>query len=157
MEMSLTIESEALVFWVSMVVGVGLFLLYDLFRIFRRVVPHGIVWISVEDFLYWLIFAAVLFLLLYICNEGMFRGYVMLALMLGMLLYLFVFSKYVIRINVYLLKKVFKVLGCVWKLLWKIFGVFWKPLTQCGRKILYFPSKWLKNLWKAVKMSIGKR
>lgn len=31
---------------ISVLVGMGLFLLYDIFRIFRRIVPHGAIWIE---------------------------------------------------------------------------------------------------------------
>jgi len=35
------IFTEAVFLGISVLVGMGLFLLYDIFRIFRRIVPHG--------------------------------------------------------------------------------------------------------------------
>ena len=46
------IFTEAVFLGISVLVGMGLFLLYDIFRIFRRIVPHGAIWIGVEDFCY---------------------------------------------------------------------------------------------------------
>ena len=38
------IFTEAVFLGISVLVGMGLFLLYDIFRIFRRIVPHGAIW-----------------------------------------------------------------------------------------------------------------
>lgn len=53
--------TEAVFLGISVLVGMGLFLLYDIFRIFRRIVPHGAIWIGVEDFCYWLLCTAAVF------------------------------------------------------------------------------------------------
>ena len=57
------IFTEAVFLGISVLVGMGLFLLYDIFRIFRRIVPHGAIWIGVEDFCYWLLCTAAVFLM----------------------------------------------------------------------------------------------
>ena len=69
------IFTEAVFLGISVLVGMGLFLLYDIFRIFRRIVPHGAIWIGVEDFCYWLLCTAAVFLMLYQENDGMIRGF----------------------------------------------------------------------------------
>ena len=51
MAVSAAISEQAASLGVSILIGGALFLLYDIFRIFRRVVPHGNFWIGVEDFL----------------------------------------------------------------------------------------------------------
>ena len=38
----------------SFLLGAGITFCYDFFRILRRVVPHGILWISLEDMVFWL-------------------------------------------------------------------------------------------------------
>ena len=68
------IFTEAVFLGISVLVGMGLFLLYDIFRIFRRIVPHGAIWIGVEDFCYWLLCTAAVFLMLYQENDGI-RGF----------------------------------------------------------------------------------
>ena len=59
MAVSAAISEQAASLGVSILIGGALFLLYDIFRIFRRVVPHGNFWIGVEDFFYWLCCTAV--------------------------------------------------------------------------------------------------
>ena len=50
MAVSAAISEQAASLGVSILIGGALFLLYDIFRIFRRVVPHGNFWIGVEDY-----------------------------------------------------------------------------------------------------------
>ena len=63
MAVSAAISEQAASLGVSILIGGALFLLYDIFRIFRRVVPHGNFWIGVEDFFYWLCCTAVVFVI----------------------------------------------------------------------------------------------
>ena len=58
MAVSTSIYQELLFLGSSVLVGMGLFFLYDILRIFRRILPHGNIWIGVEDFLYWIILPA---------------------------------------------------------------------------------------------------
>ena len=80
MAVSTSIYQELLFLGSSVLVGMGLFFLYDILRIFRRILPHGNIWIGVEDFLYWIIFTGVVFVLLYRENDGMVRGFAFRAL-----------------------------------------------------------------------------
>ena len=130
------IFTEAVFLGISVLVGMGLFLLYDIFRIFRRIVPHGAIWIGVEDFCYWLLCTAAVFLMLYQENDGM-------------ILYFFLLSRFVVKINVCILKKILGIAG-------KITGFVTKPFRKIGRKIISFLCKQLKKWIKMIKMSLCK-
>lgn len=149
MVVSETIGREALFLGVAILVGVGLFFLYDLFRIFRRIVPHGNVWIGVEDFLYWIICTGSVFVMLYQENDGMVRGFALGGVVVGMLLYYMLLSKFIIRVNVLVLKKILGILG---KIFGFLFGPIWRLLKKIGRII----RKELKKFVRAVKMSLCK-
>jgi len=62
-------------------VGLGFFLsfLYDCFRIFRRLIPHGLFWISLEDSFFWLGVAIVGFRFLHGEGNGTLRWLKLLA------------------------------------------------------------------------------
>lgn len=47
---SFGIGIEAHLFTYAALTGVFLIVVYDMLRIFRRVCPHGVIWIAVEDF-----------------------------------------------------------------------------------------------------------
>ena len=74
MMVSENIFQELDFFAVSFALGILLVLIYDCLRIFRRLVRHGTMWISLEDLLYWIFTAFVIFAMLYQKNDGLIRG-----------------------------------------------------------------------------------
>ena len=149
MQVSETIGNEAVFFMVSMLCGMGLVFTYDLFRIFRRLVPHGNIWIGVEDVCYWLFCTVAVFLLLYQRNDGMMRAFCFLGIALGGVIYAFLLSRFVLKICV-------KILGTIMKFLGKVLGVASKPFVKIGKKIFTFLVKQLKKLYKAIKIGLCK-
>lgn len=87
MELFSAIPGELILLREALFMGAGMFALYDLIRIFRRLLPHGILWISIEDLLYFA--AAALWFFLRICkvNSGIIRFYFLLAMGAGALAY----------------------------------------------------------------------
>lgn len=149
MAISEAIGQQAALFCTSIFVGAGLFLLYDVLRIFRRIIPHGNIWIGVEDFIYWMICTGIVFVMLYQENDGMIRGFALLGLVFGMAVYFLLLSRYVVQVNVLILKKI---LGCVKRVLRFFFG----PLIKSGKKVMVFLTKQLKKIAQAVKMGLCK-
>ena len=105
MAVSTSIYQELLFLGSSVLVGMGLFFLYDILRIFRRILPHGNIWIGVEDFLYWIIFTGVVFVLLYRENDGMVRGFAFGGLLVGMACYYLLLSRLIVHCQVLIWKK----------------------------------------------------
>ena len=93
------IGNEAVFFSISVLCGMGLVFIYDCFRIFRRIIPHGNIWIGIEDVCYWFFSTIVVFLLLYQKNDGMMRAFSFLGISLGGGLYVLLFSRFVIKAN----------------------------------------------------------
>ena len=60
---------------------------YDLLRIFRRMISHGNFWIGMEDFLFWIWTSFWIFSVLYRENDGSLRLYTILTMVLGMIVY----------------------------------------------------------------------
>lgn len=149
MAVSETIGHEALLFGISLLAGAGLFLLYDILRIIRRILPHGTVAVGIEDFFYWLVCTGVVFVMLYRENDGMVRGFALLGMAVGTVLYYLLLSRYVVSLHVFLLKSVLQ-------LLHKVFGVLFAPVRRLGKKVGRFLKKELKKLVRAVKMGLCK-
>lgn len=149
MSVSATIGQEAVFLGTSILLGAVLFVVYDVLRIFRRIVPHGNLWIGVEDFIYWLICTAAVFVMLYRENDGMVRGFAFGGIVVGMLLYYATLSRLMIKANVFVLRKVCGLLG-------KILGGILGPPAKLGKKITGFLIKRLKKVWRAVKMGLCK-
>lgn len=149
MQIGEVIRGEAVFFGVAFLVGMGLVLVYDVFRILRRVIRHGTVLIGIEDLCFWLLCTIAVFLLLYQENDGMIRLFAFVGILLGMGIYLAVFSRFILRFFVWLF-------GGILKGLKKIGRVLFGPILKIGRKILLFLKKWLKKWYKAIKMSLCK-
>lgn len=123
----------------SQIVGEGWFLLhsflfgifltwfYDLFRILRRVVPHGIFWVSAEDLIFWISASIGIFLLLYYENNGAFRWFAVFGAGGGMLFYKKTVSELWVRILSGLIGRVLKIIG-------KLLRILSAPLRAVGRK-----------------------
>ena len=149
MMVSETIGREALFLGCAILVGAGLFFLYDLLRIFRRIMPHGNIWIGIEDFIYWLVCTGVVFVMLYQENDGMVWGFAFVGIVLGMGIYYLLLSRYVVKINVLVIKTILHFLR-------KILGFFFGPIWRIAKKVGRFFRKQLKKFIRAVKMSLCK-
>ncbi|MCH5332612.1 MAG: spore cortex biosynthesis protein YabQ [Agathobacter sp.] len=77
----------------GLLMGACMFALYDLIRILRRLIPHGILWISAEDLVY--VVAAALWFFLRVCkvNSGIIRFYFILAMGIGALAYYLILGR----------------------------------------------------------------
>lgn len=85
--MSETIIRDNYFLLYSLLMGIGVTVLYDVLRIFRAVIKHGNAMISLEDLLYWAIVAVSVFYMMHEENNGTLRWFAILGATLGMFLY----------------------------------------------------------------------
>lgn len=104
------VASQAWIFVVAVGTGAGLFFLYDWFCVFRRVKPHQLAAIAIEDILYWVIWTVVVFYLLNQIDNGMLRGFSLGGIGLGMTAYYFLLSRWFIAASVFILRGIAKLL-----------------------------------------------
>ena len=60
--MSSQIAGEGWFMLHSFLLGAFITFCYDLFRILRRIIPHGIFWISLEDLVFWVMVTGGIFI-----------------------------------------------------------------------------------------------
>lgn len=77
--------------------GAGMLALYDVLRVIRRIFPHGILWISLEDAAFSLVSAGWFFLRVGKANDGIIRFYIILGIALGALLYYRILSRHLMK------------------------------------------------------------
>ena len=104
-------------------VGMGIAVLYDGLRMFRLILPHFSVIISVEDLLFWIYTTAVIFRMQFYQNNGISRGFSILGIMLGMIAYDRLIGERLVRITA------------------KLVGFIKRELTKIGKM---FRIKWCK-------------
>lgn len=141
-----TIAGEGSLLLVSVLFGIALMLLYDVFRIFRHILKHGTLLLAVEDSFYWFLCAVGIFAMLYQENNGLLRWFVIGGVAIGMLLENNFLSPWVVRLFV-------KVLRGWLKYSRKVFQIVAKP----GKKLFLFFRKQLKKVRKAIKIGISKQ
>lgn len=83
---------------VTITLGVALTFAYDIIRIFRRVLPHGVVWIAVEDIIFWTCCGIIVSIVSFWENNGGFRWYTLAGVWFGAYLYHGTISNFFVRI-----------------------------------------------------------
>lgn len=96
MSQNIWIETRLLLY--SVVTGAGLMMLYDLLRILRLLIPHSWAVIGLEDLTYWCIAGLATFYLLYQENDGGLRSYVIVTVLLTMVVYDRLFSRFFLKL-----------------------------------------------------------
>ena len=160
---SQSIFQELDFFTASFLLGAFLVLCYDCLRIFRQLVRHGVLWISLEDFCYWVMAAFAVFAMLYKKNDGLIRGFSIGGVVLGMLLCNYLISRFLVRFLVMILKKIITLVKRVLAVLTRPFR---KAIRTCVPKILILKrifkkltrnlKKELKKIQKEIKMGLSR-
>lgn len=73
--------------------GIGAAAFFDLFRIFRKLLPHSKLAIALEDILFWLVIGISMFILLFLFQSGRLRVFLPIAFFLGCCIWLASFSR----------------------------------------------------------------
>lgn len=95
--MSAGLLAELEIFFVSFGYGIAVVAVYDIIRIFRRVIAHGQVSAAVEDMIFWLWVTSLIFKMLYYRNDGALRLYIIFAAAAGMFLYSVSIGRYIVK------------------------------------------------------------
>ncbi len=111
----------------SLFMGVFITFIYDILRIFRRVIPHRKFAISLEDILFWIYCAVKVFLMMHHESNGTLRWFAVLGALTGMLLYKKLFSPFFVKWVSFGLQKVIGFVA-------KIVSILFKPFMAVGKK-----------------------
>lgn len=81
------ISQQALLFFTCVKTGIVMGMLYDLIRVFRKIIPHPNWVVQIEDLLYWIACGCFSFVMIYWENYGQIRGFVFMGILIGITLY----------------------------------------------------------------------
>lgn len=82
------IDIQRDMFLISLVMGAGIGLTYDLIRCIRRIISHNNIFIAIEDIIFWIAWAFVIIDKIHKFNYGSLRGYIFMGIALGAIFYL---------------------------------------------------------------------
>ena len=85
-------------FLLSLKVGIQIAFVYEVILLFRMFVKHGKWTKMIEDLSYWLYVTSIMFKLQYRYSNGVLRGFSVLGVFLGMMLYYIVVGKTINRL-----------------------------------------------------------
>ncbi len=88
------IGKEMTVFLQALLAGNVVFWVYQLLRIFRKLIKHTIFFVSVEDFFFWIGIGFYLFVQVFNTSDGSLRWYFILGVVFGAILPLFLTEKW---------------------------------------------------------------
>lgn len=129
---------------------------YDVLRLLRALIAHGIFLVSLEDLIYWLCVTAAVFLAFYEKNNGGVRAYLLAALATGVLSYVGSIGRRITPRAVRLLRRVRARIAAPLHAASAAVRVRRQKGVQLCGKVLAGQKKRLKKLGKMVKMSILK-
>lgn len=114
--MQLSVDNQAQIFLYTVLGGALIAFIYDIFRIKRKAIRTGKLMTYLEDFLYWIIVALVMFGVVYYSNDGEIRGYLFIGTLIGAVLYILLLSKIVVGSSMLVIRfltRVVKTIGFV--------------------------------------------
>ena len=105
-----TVTDPLLFFLVSILFGVCLQAIYDIIRGIRRVFYHKSVFLFIEDIGFGIFTAVMAFIFLCTYNDGELRGFFFLGIVIGMILYYQLCSKFLLRAVIHITEKLKKII-----------------------------------------------
>lgn len=159
------VSEQALTFLLTVLTGCLLGLVYDLIRIFRRIIRHNNLALNMEDFLFFIICGFLVFFILFNDNYGEIRFFSLIGATLGTIIYFFslsciiielgtklilkllMFIKLIISIIVYPIKLILNVVLFPFKILYRF-------MRKHTNKKLTKTRKWFKIKGRGIKRSI---
>lgn len=151
--MSKDIIVELQFFLISILWGALILASYDVLRIFRRVIKHNYFFIAIEDLLFWVITSVFIFAMIYNENNGIIRGFSIMGMALGMVIYHYLLSKFVVKLISELILLILRPFRFVDKCLKK----FSKFLVNKFKKISKMLWVRLKKISKSVKITLNEK
>lgn len=119
-----TIISQLYLLLIFFICGICIGIFFDIFRILRKSFKTSDIITHVEDIIFW-IFTGIFFLFtLFKFNNGEIRSYVIIGIILGIIIYLLIISKYFIKINIIIINYIKKLIHYIIKIIFKVIKPF---------------------------------
>ncbi len=138
-----TINEQVFLFLTCIQTGVVMGMLYDLIRIFRKIIKHPNWLVQMEDLLYWIACGCFAFIMLYWENYGQIRVFVFIGILIGAVLYFLTASILFMKIATWIIFWIKKI-GI------KMIAFIMIPI-KCIIRIMRIPYQYLRNTHRQIK------
>lgn len=127
-------ENENMFLLYALLMGIFITFVYDILRIIRRVIPHGVLLVSLEDIAFWIYCGVKVFLLMYHESNGTLRWFAIFGALVGMIAYKKTISPFFVKYVSLLLQKVLHIMGKCGRIVLKPFLLIMKKLKTAHIK-----------------------
>ena len=138
------VENQAYLFLVFTLTGFIIGALFDVFRILRKSFKTSDFITYLEDILFWVLTGFLIIYNIWYFNDGEIRLFMFLGLIMGILIYLLLLSKFFIILMTFIIDIIKKIL--------KILQVPFKPIIKFCKKVIYNISKIVKMIENSIKL-----
>ena len=153
------IYTQLQLFFIFLVNGLLIALLFDFFRILRKAIKTVDFITYIEDALFWILTGFIILYSIFTYNNGEIRLFMFFAIILGILIYFTFLSKIILSISLSVINVIKKFLGTVFNIIKIPFHFFMKlikklflnPITFIIINIRNYFTKCLKNFSNVVK------
>lgn len=154
--MTVSVSSQAYIFLCSVVGGAAIALLYDIFRILRKAIRTGNLATYLEDLVFWILVAVVMFATVYYSNEGELRSYIFLGTFLGVVLYALLLSKAVMNSSLFIIRIVKGIIRIIWTVVTFPFRMILRVLAIPAKAAAGYAGKSFRNIRRAGRNRLSK-
>lgn len=102
------IKNQLISFGIYLIIGCLLGFIFDFFRAIRKSIKNSNIATYIEDIIYVIISFMIIVSALQILNDGELRFYIFLGIFIGVILYFIFISKYVIKIESWIISNIVK-------------------------------------------------
>ena len=135
----------------SLFMGIFITYVYDLLRIFRRVIPHGSFFVSIEDMIFWIYCGIEVFLLMYHESDGTLRWFAVIGALAGMVSYKKLVSPLFVKYVSLVLNKLLNIIGKIARWLCRPIGFVLGGAGHMARRTGGRLSRLVRRLKRAVR------
>jgi len=151
MNKAITVELQF--FLISIFSGTLILLVYDGFRIVRRLIKHNEAFLAIEDLIFWVAASVFIFAMMYQENSGIIRGFSVMGMTIGMVLYHYILSDLFVEMITKLLYTLFRPIIYVFN---KVKGILLLIHIKY-KKLMHFLLLRLKKVIKSVRITLNER
>ena len=151
MNQGITIELQF--FIISILWGALVLLAYDQLRILRRIIRHNTLFIAIQDLVFWTLTSVFIFAMIYVKNSGTIRGFSVMGIVIGMVLYHYIFSDWIVKIISRLILLLLRPFSLAIIYIRKVLRALMNKVRILNNRI-YIQ---LKRMIKSAKISLNKR
>lgn len=148
----MTNENEFLLH--ALLMGIFITFVYDIIRIFRRVVSHNSFFVSLEDLGFWIYCGGTVFLLMYHESNGELRWFAVMGAVGGMLFYGKLVSPFFVKYVSLILSRLLEIAGKALRWLLRPLGALLRKAGQGAKKAEGGTVRILRSIGRRIKFRL---